>query len=112
MTRKIIRKPGQEYQEQGRSRIGTSAYNRTLKKRQIVCEGNFGLQKRCHNLRFTRKRGIENVEEQCLLSASALNLKRLIKGIKGKNNPLAKAAIALYASGFTVFIDCFRPAHF
>ena len=42
---------------------------------------NFGLQKRCHNLRSTRKRGIENVEEQCLLSACALNLKRLIKGM-------------------------------
>ena len=103
MTRKITRKPGQEYQEQGRSRIGTSAYNRTLKKRQIVCEGNFGLQKRCHNLRFTRKKGIENVEEQCLLSASALNLKWLIKEIKGKKNPLAKAAKSLICK----WIYCF-----
>lgn len=80
-SRKICRKPGQEFQEQGRARVGTQKYRTIMKRRQAVCEGNFALQKRCHNLRSTRKRGIENVEEQCLLSACALNLKRLVKGI-------------------------------
>ena len=93
--RELSRKCLADYQEIGHSRIGTVAYDQILKRRQIVCEGNFGLQKRCHNLRFTRKRGIENVEEQCLLSASALNLKRLMKEIKGNTNPLAKAAKSL-----------------
>ena len=78
--REIQRKVLLGYQEAGWERIGSSAYKHILTRRQIVCEGNFALQKRCHNLRFTRKRGIENVLEQCLLSASALNLKRLIKG--------------------------------
>ena len=104
MTRKITRKPGQECQEQGRSRIGSYAYREILRKRQIVCEGNFALQKRCHNLRFTRKRGIENVLEQCLLSASALNLKRLIKGISRMKNPLAEAMVSLVCKR----ISCFR----
>lgn len=102
--REIIRKWLADYQEIGRLRIGTTAYKRILKRRQIVCEGNFGLQKRCHNLRFTRKRGIENVEEQCLLSASALNLKRLIKGITGKKNPLAKAAKSLICKRIHYFL--------
>lgn len=79
--RELIRKVFSEYQDAGHLRVGTAPYRQILRKRQIVCEGNFGLQKRCHNLRSTRKRGIENVEEQCLLSACALNLKRLIKGI-------------------------------
>lgn len=83
-ARKITRKPGQACQEAGRLRVGTAAYDSILKRRQIVCEGNFALQKRCHNLRFTRKRGVKNVLEQCLLSASALNLKRLIKACEQK----------------------------
>ena len=59
-VRKIVRRPGQEFMEMGRAREGTYAYCSILKRQQIVCEGNFALQKRCHNLRFTRKRGIEN----------------------------------------------------
>ena len=70
----IARKPCQEFMEAGQERVGTGIYKR--RRRSVVCEGNFGLQKRCHNLRFTRKRGIKNVLEHCLLSATTLNLKR------------------------------------
>jgi hypothetical protein len=69
----------QEDQERNHALIGTALYRYIMRKRQMVCEGNFGLQKRCHILRFTRKRGIERVQEQCLFSAMALNLKRLVK---------------------------------
>ena len=110
--RKICRRIGQEAQEAGYRRIGTHLYKEILQKRQIVCEGNFGLQKRCHNLRFTRKRGIENVEEQCLLSASALNLKRLIKGITGKKNPLAKAAKGLMQADLLFLLAVFSLRSF
>lgn len=78
-VRKFRRRPWQEFQDIGRSRIGSPEYEDIMVRRQVVCEGNFALQKRCHNLRFTRFRGIENVLAQCLLSASALNLKRLVK---------------------------------
>ncbi len=69
----------QEDQERNHALIGTAIYRYVMRKRQAICEGNFALQKRCHNLRFTRKRGIEKVQEQCLFSAMALNLKRLVK---------------------------------
>ncbi|AGA68161.1 transposase [Desulfitobacterium dichloroeliminans LMG P-21439] len=69
----------QEDQERHHALVGTALYRYIMRKRQIICEGNFALQKRCHNLRFTRKRGIEKVQEQCLFSAMALNLKRLVK---------------------------------
>ena len=48
---------------------------------QIWCEGNFAHQKEQYNLRRTFKRGIEKIIEQCLLSACALNLKRLVKAM-------------------------------
>lgn len=95
-SRSIRRKPGQDFMEAGHKRIGTPRFNSVLERRQIVCEGNFGLQKRCHNLRFTRKRGIENVLEQCLLSASALNLKRLIKYGRNPDIPDTKWAKGLF----------------
>ena len=103
-VRKIRRHPCQEFMEAGRTRVGSYAYRSVLRRRQAVCEGNFGLQKRCHNLRFTRKRGIENVLEQCLLSATALNLKRLVKGLSLSRVPGGMSAIsALPTRDFAVF---------
>ncbi len=59
----------------------THAYYEAMQLRAIWCEGNFAHQKEQHNLRRTFKRGIEKVTEQCLLSACALNLKRLVKAL-------------------------------
>ena len=57
----------------------TPEYYEALRLRQIWCEGNFAQQKAHHNLQKTYKRGINKIREQCLLSACALNLKRLVK---------------------------------
>ena len=62
--------------------VKTPEYYEALRLRKIWCEGNFAQQKVWHNLRRTYKRGIERVTEQCLLSACALNLKRLVKAAK------------------------------
>ena len=67
-----------------RQNIGTPEYHAAMRLRKIWCEGNFSHQKANHNLTRTRKRGIERVTEQCLLSACALNLKRLVKYL-GRN---------------------------
>lgn len=61
--------------------INTHEYHNAMRLRQIWCEGNFAHQKEQHNLRRTFKRGIEKLTEQCLLSACALNLKRLVKAM-------------------------------
>ena len=50
-----------------------------LRKRQIWCEGTFAAQKWGHNLTRVLRRGLEAAEDHCLLSATALNLKRMIK---------------------------------
>ena len=102
-SKRIVRKPCQEFKEAGWERKGTGTYKRMLTRRSVVCEGNFGLQKRCHNLRFTRKRGIENVLEQCLLSASALNLKRLVKGLSLLESPGEMRALNVLRLGILTF---------
>jgi len=58
---------------------GTPEHREILKLRQIWCEGRFAAQKAGHNLRQTLRWGLEAAETHCLLSATALNLKRMIK---------------------------------
>ena len=58
---------------------GTPTHKHILDLRQIWCEGSFAAQKWMHNLRRLFRRGIEAAEEHCLLSATALNLKRMVR---------------------------------
>ena len=77
--RRIERHLHEEAKEKQMQHAGTPEYYEAMRLRKIWCEGNFSHQKERHNLRRTRKRGIERVTEQCLLSACALNLKRLVE---------------------------------
>ena len=54
-------------------------YLDALRRRQIWCEGTFAAQKWGHNLTRILRQGLEAAEDHCLLSATALNLKRMIK---------------------------------
>ena len=58
---------------------GTPEHKAVLDLRQIWCEGTFAAQKARHNLRRLFRRGLEAAEDHCLLSATALNLKRMVK---------------------------------
>ena len=58
---------------------GTPAHEHILKLRQIWCEGSFAAQKWGHKLRYLLRRGLEAAEDHCLLSATALNLKRMVR---------------------------------
>lgn len=62
-----------------RERDGTPFHQHILNLRQIWCEGSFAAQKSMHNLRRLFRRGLGAAEEHCLLSAMALNLKRMVK---------------------------------
>jgi len=57
---------------------GTPEYNDALRKRQIWCEATFAAQKARHNLRQLFRRGLQAAADHCLLSACAVNLKRLV----------------------------------
>jgi hypothetical protein len=70
-----------EANKRNRDRATTPEYCRIQRLRRIWCEGTFGVLKTQHNMATTYKRGIVNVREQCLLSASALNIKRMLKAL-------------------------------
>jgi transposase len=61
------------------SHVAESEYREALKLRQIWCEGTFAAQKWGHNLTRVLRRGLEAAEDHCLLSATAMNLKRMIR---------------------------------
>lgn len=77
--RTISRPIAHELLEENIQRAKTDKYKSVQKLRRVWCEGSFGTMKAKHNLYKTYKRGIEKIHEQCLFSALALNLKRMIK---------------------------------
>jgi len=62
-----------------RQKIGSSNYMRVLWLRQIWAERTFAVLKREHKLNKIQKRSLHKATEECLLSATALNLQRLVK---------------------------------
>lgn len=81
-ARMIERSLHEEAREHQAANRNTPEYHNAIRLRKIWCEGNFAHQKEQHNLRRTFKRGIEKLTEQCLLSACALNIKRLVKAMR------------------------------
>ena len=79
-----------------RSLYGTKRYYEVQRLRKIYCEGNFAIQKENYNLRRTRKRGIANVTEHCLLSAIALNMKRLVRFVKSQPKQPVSGAVQVF----------------
>ena len=64
-----------------RVRHETDEYVQVKRLRSIWSEGTFAALKNFHNLKRHKKRGIHRATEECLLSATALNLKRFIKAV-------------------------------
>lgn len=54
-------------------------YREALKQRQIWCKGTFATQKLCHNLIRVLRWRLETAEDHCFLSATNLNLKKMIR---------------------------------
>ena len=65
----------------GHQRVGTPEYLSMMRLRKIWAEGSFSVLKREHCISKIRKRGILVAREECLLSAMALNLKRMVHAI-------------------------------
>ena len=59
----------------------TPEYYSAMRLRNIWSEGTFSVLKREHSLKRIHKRGIHRATEEYLLSATALNLKRMVKAV-------------------------------
>ena len=71
-----------EYEKQHEN-DGTDRYLGVQRLRKIWCEGTFSHQKARHSMTKAKMRGIAQTTGQCLLSACAVNIKRMIKWMRG-----------------------------
>lgn len=55
----------------------------------------FGEAKEYHGLRKVKFRGLEHVKEQCLLTATAQNIKRMVKALTRRKPPKVREAAIL-----------------
>ena len=80
-SRRII--GGSFYPASARNRIRAESLEMKfmMKLRQIWAEGTYAVLKREHCLQSIRKRGILRAREECLLSATALNMKRAVMAL-------------------------------
>ncbi|MDI3299344.1 MAG: IS1182 family transposase [Bacillota bacterium] len=81
-ARQVTRPLFQDDAEWTYRQIGTAAFREAQRLRRIWCEGTHAIQKRCHNLSRARMRGRERVREQSLMSAIAVNLMRMVRGLR------------------------------
>lgn len=83
----ILRKSTQTAYETQLKNNDTPEYFEAMRLRQIWCEGNFSHQKENHNLKRVRTRGLGKATMHCLLSATAFNLRRMVKLLKDGLKP-------------------------
>ena len=79
---------------------GTDSYLGVQRLRKIWCEGTFSHQKARHCMTRAKMRGIAQTRGQCLLSACAVNIKRMIKWMKDKSTNISKISLASLVSNF------------
>ena len=77
--RVVTRHVWQEYREKIRSNTLTDEGKYLRRKRHETVERSFADAKELHGLRYARFRGLKNVTEQCLLTALAMNIKKIAR---------------------------------
>jgi transposase len=89
---------------------GSPQYRAALRARQIWSEGTFAAQKERHNLKRIFRRGLEAAETHCLLSAIAVNLKRMVKCAAHALNGAKVAGAVVIHRRFWKNIRSLRPS--
>jgi len=67
----------QDFADLAHERVGTPRYWELQRLRRIWCEGTFATMKACHCLGRAVRRGLNAVNEQLQMTATAVNMKRL-----------------------------------
>ena len=86
-----------------RQRYETPKYKAMKRLRGIWAEGAFAVLKREHNLDTITKRSLHRATEECLLSALALNLKRMVKVLGTEPDSLSLIPFSKFIKSFFAF---------
>ena len=88
-----------------RKRYEGAVYKAMKRLRSIWAEGAFAVLKREHNLARAKKRGLHRVYEECLLSALALNLKRMVRALDKREDEANTAVAGMVLQSFMMLGD-------
>ena len=77
------------------SKKESAEWRKMMKMRKCVAEGSFADAKKNHGLSRARMRGIGKVQEQCLMTAVAQNIKKMIRCMRTKK-PIAMELSAFF----------------
>jgi IS5 family transposase len=78
-VRVITRHVWQEHREKIRENVLSPQGKYLRRKRHETVERSFADAKELHGLRYARYRGLKNVTEQCLMTALAMNIKKMAR---------------------------------
>ena len=81
------------YFDRARALVDSGKGKKLLRARQIIVEGVIGEAKNLHFLKRCRYRSLDRFRVQLFLTASAVNLKRLLKVTEKKIDTLARTAL-------------------
>ena len=76
-----------------------------LKKRMYLMEGSFADSKANHGLNRARYRGLDKVQEQSLMIATAQNIKKYIKELKKTGENISAKIISMLNHSLLIFAD-------
>ena len=88
-----------------RKRYEIPIYKSMKRLRSIWAEGAFSVLKREHNLARAKKRGLRRVYEECLLSALALNLKRMVRVMDKRKTEADTAIVSMNIRNILPFLN-------
>jgi len=97
-ARQFERSYHQAQYEKQHENDGADSYLRVQRLRKIWCEGAFSHQKSRHCMTRAKMRGIAQTTGQYLLSACAVNIKRMIKWMKGHLKTTQKSQKSIFIS--------------
>jgi hypothetical protein len=109
--RTIFRHVWENYKEIIRENRLSDRGKIVMKRRSETVERSFADAKELHGYRYARFRGLERVEEQCLMTAMVQNIKKLARLIGSSpiispNNPLNRL-IGAFDKIFTSYSTCY-----
>ena len=90
----------EDYKEWQRLYTLSDSGKEIYKGRKEHVERSFADSKELHGLRYCRLRGIDGVREQCLLTATVQNIKKIALLLSRRANPLKNLFISFRFSSF------------
>lgn len=95
-TKSLRRHVWEDYKDEAYIFTHTELGRKLYKRRKETIERSFAESKELHGARYCRMRGLAKVEEQCLLTATVQNMKKIANILHKRDNPIFSKLLAFF----------------